>query len=272
MGVAGATGAGKSTILNMLLEMPELLPASNSEASTSCACKVSWNSDNDPDHKFIAQVDFRSMDDVKKELEQIFTLMNGNGLNNDDTEAEDYEDLMIEMAETEHAIEEGLKKILAVWGLERFGLKEHDPTSLIKSDKEVLKLFGTIQTIYSADIENFSDLIKPYIDSSPTAEGFKVWPLVMEGRLFVKADILKDGITLVDLPGLSDSVESRAKVAEKFYQKLEVTIIATPARRAIDEKTGVQLMSKYQTLRMQLDGRIEKQKFLCSGFFADGRH
>ncbi|KAK1774463.1 hypothetical protein QBC45DRAFT_458486 [Copromyces sp. CBS 386.78] len=243
VGVAGATGAGKSTILNMLLEMPELLPASNSEASTSCACKVSWNSDNDPNHMFIAEVDFRSMDDMKKELEEIFTLMNDDGLNNDDSEAEDYEDLMIEMAETERAIEEGLKKILAVWGLERFSLKEHDPTSLIESDKD------------------FSDRIKPYIDSSPTNAGFKVWPLVKEVRLSVKADILKHGITLVDLPGLSDSVESRAEVAEQFYHKLEVTIIATPARRAIDEKTGVQLMSKYQTLRMQLDGRFGKQKF-----------
>ncbi|KAK3402283.1 hypothetical protein B0T20DRAFT_135932 [Sordaria brevicollis] len=261
VGVAGATGAGKSTILNMLLEMPELLPASNSEASTSCACKVSWNNDDDPEHKFIAEIDFRPLDDLKKELGDIFTLIAESEGDNDESEAEDYEDLVLQQAETLKGIEEGLKKIQAVWGLDKVALKGHDATSLIESDKEVLRLLGTTHTIYSADLETFSDLVKPYIDSSPTNEGFKVWPLVMEARLYVKADILQHGITLVDLPGLSDTVESRAQVAEKFYHKLGVTIIATPACRAIDEKTGVKLMSNYQTLRMQLDGRFEKKKF-----------
>ncbi len=56
-------------------------------------------------------------------------------------------------------------------------------------------------------------------------------------------------------------MESRAQVANKFSQKLEITVIVTPARRAIDEKTGVQLMSDYQTLSMQLDGRYHKKGF-----------
>jgi hypothetical protein len=50
-------------------------------------------------------------------------------------------------------------------------------------------------------------------------------------------------------------------VANKFAQKLQITAIVAPARRAIDEKTGVQLMSDYQTLRMQLDGKYNKKSF-----------
>ncbi|KAK4147453.1 uncharacterized protein C8A04DRAFT_24703 [Dichotomopilus funicola] len=66
---------------------------------------------------------------------------------------------------------------------------------------------------------------------------------------------------MVDLPGLSDVVQSRADVATKFARKIDITVIVTPARRAIDEKTGVQLMSDYQTLRMQLEGKYHKKSF-----------
>lgn len=81
--------------------------------------------------------------------------------------------------------------------------------------------------------------------------------MVKEARIFVKADILRHGIALVDLPGLSDAVESRAQVAERYNQQIDTTIIVTPSVRAIDEKTGFQLMSKYQALRMKLDGKLQ---------------
>ncbi len=50
-------------------------------------------------------------------------------------------------------------------------------------------------------------------------------------------------------------------MAERYYQKLAVTIIVTPAIRAVDEKTGVKLMSNYQELQMQLDGKYNKDGF-----------
>ncbi len=50
-------------------------------------------------------------------------------------------------------------------------------------------------------------------------------------------------------------------MAEKYYQNLAITAIVTPAIRAVDEKTGVNLMSNYQELRMQLDGKYNKDSF-----------
>jgi hypothetical protein len=50
-------------------------------------------------------------------------------------------------------------------------------------------------------------------------------------------------------------------VAEDYYQNLSVTAIVTPAIRAVDEKTGVKLMGNYQELRMQLDGKYNKNNF-----------
>jgi hypothetical protein len=50
-------------------------------------------------------------------------------------------------------------------------------------------------------------------------------------------------------------------VAEGYYQNLAITAIVTPAMRAVDEKTGLKLMGKYQETRMQLDGKYHKDSF-----------
>ncbi|KAK3953714.1 hypothetical protein QBC32DRAFT_234080 [Pseudoneurospora amorphoporcata] len=262
VGVAGVTGAGKSTILNMLLEMPELLPSSNSEASTSSACRVSWNHDDNPQRSCSAVVIFRDRQDVQKELEELYEALNETErMENDDEEPEDNEAFEAELSEYEDTIKAGLQKILAVWGIEREEVTKLSAEELLESNHDVLSVLGTTKRLHAADPEKFAELIKPYLDSSATVEGYQAWPLVQEARVFVKADILKDGISLVDLPGLSDAVESRAKVSERYNRRIDTTMIVTPSSRAIDEKTAVQLMTDYQTLRMKLDGRLQKNRY-----------
>ncbi|EGO54039.1 hypothetical protein NEUTE1DRAFT_103513 [Neurospora tetrasperma FGSC 2508] len=259
VGVAGVTGAGKSTVLNMLLGIPELLPSSNSEASTSSACRVSWNHNDDPEHEFTAVVAFREQEDVRRELEMIYEAL-AECHRIKETSADDEEELFQQEAENEKTIEEGLQKILAVWGKEREEVEELSAEDLLASNEDVLSVLGTSKHFHAADKEKFSEEIKPYLDSSATTEGYQTWPLVKEARIFVKADILRHGIALVDLPGLCDAVESRAQAAERYNQQIDTTIIVTPSVRAINEKTGFQLMSKYQALRMKLDGKLQKNR------------
>lgn len=258
VGVAGATGAGKSTILNMLLGRPHLLPSSNSEASTASACQVKYNHDDSPNHLFRAEIDCHTYQEVLCELKKLYEAF---GQTFDEETHLSQMERMEQQVNNEVFIREEMKKIKAVWHLEREQVESMTPETLLDSNGHVRALLGGTQSISSANIKEFAELVKPYVDSSPTPQGFEVWPLVKQAKLYVKSPVLKEGITLVDLPGLSDAVESRARVAQRFFERLDTTIIVTRSSRAIDEKIGVDLMNEYQALQMQSNGTFRKKQF-----------
>ena len=85
-----------------------------------------------------------------------------------------------------------------------------------------------------------------------TGAKFPVWPLIEEVDLKVKSDLLKNGLVLVDLPGLSDATGSQEAVAQSYFSKLAVITIVSPAVRAADKKTGTELLSRWQRIPRQL--------------------
>ncbi|KAK4043111.1 hypothetical protein C8A01DRAFT_32751 [Parachaetomium inaequale] len=262
VGVAGVTGAGKTSLLNAILEYPELLPSSNTEAATATVCRIAWNYDDTEGHELRADVKFRSKEAIVQELHDVLTAVKDRkALREQYFEDEDKRTQAID--EMTDIISRGISKICAVWGLDEGEIEdmEHTVESVLADNDHIVNILGREMTMYSSDSDSFAAEVKPYLDSTPTPEGITAWPLIEEVRIYVKAEILKHGIVLVDLPGLSDMVEDRSAVAEGYYQNLAVTAIVTPAIRAVDEKTGVKLMGNHQELRMQLDGKYHKDSF-----------
>ncbi|KAK0629060.1 hypothetical protein B0T17DRAFT_574379 [Bombardia bombarda] len=262
IGVAGATGAGKTSLLNALLQQPELLPSGDMRAATASVCRVAFNHDNRPDHKFRAEVVWRSKEDVEKELGNVFSAVQERK-ELYEQEFEDEEQRCAAIEEVTQTIADDIGKICTVFEVEESDIEnmELTPESILERNNELLQRLGTTLTISSAEPEQFSQDVKPYLDSTATEEGYTVWPLIDEVKLFVKADVLKHGIILVDLPGLSDDVGARSAVAEKYFKKLALTAIVSPAIRAVDEKTGKKLMSSFQEMRMRLNGKYDKKSF-----------
>lgn len=60
VGVFGKSGAGKSSLINAVLEEKDLLPTAQHEACTSVLIKVEANMDNSDDYK--AEVEFLTKD------------------------------------------------------------------------------------------------------------------------------------------------------------------------------------------------------------------
>ena len=276
IGVAGATGTGKTSALNAVLGYRDLLPCSCEGAATAAVCQVSYNNDDNPKNAFRAEVVFRSEADFRKELDVCFEDLKlkaqledqlRKGIDNSDDESTEERILASRDLEVvDGNTDEALDRILTIWNLDQEALRDESTESLLAKNSDVLALLGRTIHITDGEPDSFSDKIKPYLDSSSADHGdtgleFPAWPLIDEVRLYVKSDVLKNGVVLVDLPGLADNVESRAAVAQKYFSRLTVTAIITPIIRARNEQTGVQLMSDHQELMLKMDGKFHKKAF-----------
>lgn len=281
VGVQGVTGAGKSSLLGALLSYEDLLPSNNAEAATATICKVAYSHEDDPDKAFHARITFRTRKDVKEELDKFFenvkererllhpdTAQNEQQGEHDDYADDDAKAKAVE--ELNDQIQDVAGKIKAVWGFTIDQLATMSSEDLLTPDDPTAKLLSSTKSVYGSEKEAFAAEIKPYLDSTvqelkgksgAKARVMAVWPLIDHVDIYVKADILKGGLVLVDLPGLSDIVESRAAVARKYYQNLSVTAIVSPYVRAADERTAVNLMTENQELNMRMDGKFDSHSF-----------
>ena len=80
IGVVGHTGAGKSSVINALLDEERLVPTSCMRACTAVVTEISWNSSTDPSAKYRAEVEFINEEDWAKELNILMEeFLNANG-------------------------------------------------------------------------------------------------------------------------------------------------------------------------------------------------
>ncbi|KAI1273900.1 hypothetical protein F5Y07DRAFT_410697 [Xylaria sp. FL0933] len=265
VGVAGATGNGKTSVLNALLGFQELLPTNNEEAATAVQCMVSFNPDTRAEYAFRCHVTFQSKEALENRIKQFFDdlqtrneLQNsGSNISIDDEEA---------LHELERTMQPTREMIGIVFDLQDDQVEKLGLEGVLSSNPEAVNLLGTVKEFSSNKADDISQIMKPYMDStradhSTSSASFAAWPLIEKVELFVKSEILQNGVTLVDLPGLGDAVHSRELVAERAFDQLAATLIVTQATRAADNSTAVYLMSKHQEMAMMLDGKFHKETF-----------
>ncbi|KAH8820314.1 hypothetical protein F5884DRAFT_866052 [Xylogone sp. PMI_703] len=257
IGFLGVTGAGKTTLINALLEYDDLLPTSHEKACTAVAIEIAYNHNASEDRLFRGEIVFVTRDEFRRELNQLFEDLGESDMPDDDDDIE--EDL-----DREGRIAESVDKLKYVYPqintTEK--LKEHSAEELLEHPA-VRDVIGTTREIYGGDKESFADILRQYTESDEYGKKTSaLWPLVKVVKIFVKSEILKDGIVLVDLPGSMDSNTARSIAAENYQQELAVTCIVSPATRAISEKNAQDLLLKHNKRNLQLDGRYDARK-LC---------
>ncbi|KAK2605099.1 hypothetical protein N8I77_007970 [Diaporthe amygdali] len=258
--VAGATGAGKSSLVNALLDEEKLLPTSGYRACTAVITEISYNDSNDPQKAYRAEVEFISQDDWDSELKLLFGDLVENG--------------KLSQAYLDTNVEAGIAyaKIRAVYPDLTHQTIENIRAEKLAKREAVVNILGKTRKISCKNAGDLYKAIRSYLDSNKDTKGgpeveeeeMAYWPLIKVVRVYTRASILKQGICLVDLPGIQDANVARSAVATKCMAECSAVWVAAPIKRAVDDEAARKLLGMNSRLQMKLDGMFSHVSFICT--------
>ena len=260
IGVVGNTGAGKSSVINAMLEEERLVPTNCMRACTAVVTEISYNYEEEP---YRAQIEFISLTDWEKELKVLFQdLFDGNG------------QVSRECANEETDAGIAYAKIKAVYPQKT---KEDIANSSIDTMlREVSHVLGTSRDIKETESLQFYRKLQHFVDSKEKSTGLKdkdkkkerkeleFWPLIRVVRIHVKSPALATGAVIVDLPGVHDANAARAAVAEGYMKQCTGLWIVAPINRAVDDKAAKSLLGESFKRQLKMDGGFNSVTFVCS--------
>ncbi|ESK97641.1 hypothetical protein Moror_17503 [Moniliophthora roreri MCA 2997] len=270
--VCGATGAGKSSILNAVLD-DNIVPTSGMRACTAVVTEIAYHDKPTID----ADVSFLTEEEWKQELSVLLQ-----DLVDEDGGLKRITDLKSDAGIAWH-------KVNAVYpSISQDRLVTMSPDQIIALDSRVRDVLGSTKHISAGNSRDFANEIAKYIDSKEkrgkdkkkkekekslmdimrnTAGGSKkekndpnapaFWPLIRQVNVRCKAPCLSTGAVLVDLPGVADANAARNNIAKAYMKKCQCLWILAPITRAVDDKTARDLLGDAFRMQLMMDGNYD---------------
>ncbi|KAJ7179922.1 hypothetical protein C8R43DRAFT_870220 [Mycena crocata] len=251
--VCGATGAGKSSILNAILD-DNIVPTSGMRACTAVVTEISHHNKKTID----ADVSFLSEAEWKAELKILL----------DDLVDEDG----IVKRSTDLRSDAGVawSKVHAVYPtISQERLVQMTPEEIIGKDPKIAKILGATKNIVAKDSKTFGAEIAKYIDSKDQKKKDKdkkekrkekdntpaLWPLIRQVNVRCRSQALATGCRLVDLPGTCDSHPFVThSIAKTYMKKANCIWILAPITRAVDDQLAKDLLGEAFRTQLMMDG------------------
>ncbi|CAE6439062.1 unnamed protein product [Rhizoctonia solani] len=248
--VCGATGAGKSSLLNAVLD-DNIVPTSGMRACTAVVTEIGYHDKSSID----AEVEFLARSEWRAELEILL----------DDLVEENGKLKRLSDLRTDAGV--AWAKMHALYSdLTAERMVTMTPDEIIDSKPEIARILGTTECISRPDSEKFGSAIAKYVDSKdpkrgkdkqkksagdkPKGNESALWPLIRLVRVRAKSKALSGGAVLVDLPGVADANLARSSIAKEYMKRCDCIWIAAPITRAVDDKTAKDLLG--EAFRTQL--------------------
>jgi len=264
IGFLGGTGTGKSSVLNALLGM-EIPPKSLQSSSTAVPVEVAYNHNDDPSHAFRAIIEGISRSEFLREIEDLSeNKRRYDAFFNENEQADKVikDDIAMDSDfdnEMYQSMLQSFEKIKCLYpNLQNLDDLHKTTAKKLLNEDHIKKTLDAKIMIDETEESVFAKLIMPYIEAKKGKKGNEalssLWPLVKVAKIYVKAAILKSGITLTDLPGYSDTSAARRAVTDNYRKNLTATFVCAPALRAMTDKEAQDLLSSIDRRNMQLDG------------------
>ena len=264
--VVGKTGAGKSSLLNALLDVA-LLPKGSTMSCTAIPTKIKFH----PESTYRAKIKVMRPAEWTEEIETAKRLL----ASEEELDDEPYPD-----KGAQGALKSALDRVRTIYprsdpfALELIGrladtdLKNKSVDALLE-EPYVQTMLKTVRFIESTNLNDFAHQISLYIDAKPTFfsdhDGSPPsWPLVKQVTVYVNSRALSTGVSLIDLPGVGDTNAARSEQAGKFLSKCDALWIVTDIVRAETDDVAAKLLTTAMRNDLLMDGLYNSATFICT--------
>lgn len=243
--VLGASGAGKSWLINALLG-DHIVPTSGMDACTSMPIEVSYHS-----YELVhSQIDFISRSSWLEEINILISAL------------KDVCGVPSQLAEDG---QEAWARAHVVYpDLMADDFMNSSAEEIIDGDEYIAGQLGKTIEFYSSPVDfetelrNFTKTHRPNV---------ALWPVIARVRVRCDCAVLENGLTLVDLPGMSDSNQARALIYEQYLQKCDHAFIVAPIKRAATDHIARELLGRAFKAQFLMDQKYTAE---CVTFIATG--
>ncbi|CAC5357403.1 unnamed protein product [Mytilus coruscus] len=242
--VVGTTGAGKSSLMNAIIDHYNVLPTSGTQACTAVVVKIESNNTSD---LFEADIEFLSKEEWENELQLLKKdLTDKNG--------------KIKKVKPDPETEAGVAflKMRAVYG-------KFETFEQLSRPTPVTRCLGKTETIKSSSSSSFRDEIDKYIENTSSKTGGQYWPIIKSVTIRIpQCSVCSNGCTLVDLPGVRDSNAARDRIAKDYLKNCSVILVVAEVHRASTSKTAKELLGDNFRRQLLMDGQYGNVAFICT--------
>ncbi|KAJ5263281.1 hypothetical protein N7478_010886 [Penicillium angulare] len=257
VGFIGDSGVGKSSLINSLLDEPNL--ARSGGGGSACTSMVTeFRSANDNDlHAYTIEVHFMASDDIRELLEELlrsFRVYYCESLNQEITSAEERAKCEVEADNAWTALDsifhdqhELTQEFLlgegsAAWEAIINKLQKWANTAVAGRSGDGQGLVSKVSTGSLQACKDYLD----HLSAESHENGDPVlWPFIKLIRVYLKSPILRTGLVVTDLPGFRDSNYARVRATEKYLSHFcDEVFILTGIIRAESDTSIVDIKNR----------------------------
>nr|XP_044986479.1 nuclear GTPase SLIP-GC [Jaculus jaculus] len=234
IGLLGSTGAGKSSLINAIIQQAMFLPVSGENTCTSCIVQVSSGCC----ECFEAKIHLLSDQEWKEELRNLTMLLH----RTQELRGEEAGD-----GDSDDAVEEATWRLQMVYGP---GAERRRYEDLLRTKPKGKIPTSRVITLKAEEAEELSVKLDPYIRTPSREQGgesaeTRIWPLIKHVEVTLpKSALIPEGVVLVDIPGTGDFNSKRDEVWKKTIDKCSVIWVVSDIESAAGGRAHEDLLNE----------------------------